>query len=394
MTEIAPPARPPRFARLRRGGPRAMLWQAAALVALLALGLWLVTNARAALDARGMTSGLDFLFVAAPFSLGEGFFTFTSGDTYLSAIGVGLGNTVMLSLVSMVTATLLGAAAGVAALSRNPLAAGLARGYVDIFRNTPQLVQIVFWYTFFTLMPAARDAWSILGVVFASNRGLTVPAPQDRATLALVFLALCAGGVLAFLLGRLARRRPADPLRPRRWTGPLLTGLILGPPLLVWLGRGAPLAWSVPSLGKFNFSGGATLSPEFLAIYFGLSFYIAAFIAEIVRGGVQSVDAGQVEAARTIGLSPGSIYRRIVAPQAFRVVIPPLAAQYVSLIKNSSLGVAVGYPDLFSVSNTALTYSGRTIEVLLVMAVIYLMLSVSVGLVATLFNRLVQIPGR
>ncbi|WP_118134933.1 amino acid ABC transporter permease [Oceanicella sp. SM1341] len=394
MTDIAPPARPPRFARLRRGGPRAALWQLAVLAAVIALGVWLVANARAALEARGMTSGLDFLFAAAPFSLGEGFFSFSSGDSYLSALGVGLGNTVMLSLVSMVTATLIGAVTGVAALSRNPLAAGLARGYIDLFRNTPQLVQIVFWYTFFTLMPAARDAWSILDVAFASNRGLTVPAPDDRETLALVFLAFCGGLLLAFLIGRLARRRPADPQRPRRWTGPLVALLVLGPPLAVWLGAGVPLGWSVPALGKFNFSGGATLSPEFLAIYFGLSFYIAAFIAEIVRGGVQSVDAGQVEAARTIGLSPGSIYRRIVAPQAFRVVIPPLAAQYVSLIKNSSLGVAVGYPDLFSTSNTALTYSGRTIEVLVVMACIYLALSVSVGLVANLFNRLVQIPGR
>lgn len=157
---------------------------------------------------------------------------------------------------------------------------------------------------------------------------------------------------------------------------------------------GCPLGWSVPELRGFNYVGGATLAPEFLAIYFGLSFYIAAFIAEIVRGGLVSIDAGQIEAANAIGLSRGDLYRKVMVPQALRVIIPPLAAQYVSLLKNSSLGVAVGYPDLFSISNTALTYSGRTIEVLSIMAVIYLVLCLAIGAAANVVNRFVQIPER
>ncbi len=391
---IPSPEAAPRVPPWRNPRVRAIVWQALLVLVLLAAAAWLGSNARRALAERGMTSGFGFLLDPAQFALGEAFFAFKPGSTYLAAFAVGLGNTVMLSIVSILTATVIGVGLGFARLSRNALISGLAKAYVEAFRNTPQLVQIVFWYIFFTLLPAPRAAWSIFGFAFASNRGLTVPAPEHGDVLLLVAGALAAGSALALILAHFAdrsRRRTG-----RRWRG--LTSLevaaVLVPPVAVWWLAGAPLAWSVPQLRGFNYVGGATLAPEFLAIYFGLSLYIAAFIAEIVRGGLVSVDAGQIEAANAIGLSRRDLYRKVMVPQALRVIIPPLAAQYVSLVKNSSLGVAVGYPDLFSISNTALTYSGRTIEVLVIMSLIYLLLSLAIGTTANVLNRLVQIPER
>ncbi|MCS0504604.1 amino acid ABC transporter permease [Ancylobacter mangrovi] len=373
---------------------RAFVWQALLVLALLALVLWLAMNARRALDERGMTSGFGFLLDPANFALGEAFFTFTPGSPYLDAFAVGVGNTVLLSLVSIVTATVLGVALGFARLSGNALVSGLAKAYVEAFRNTPQLVQIVFWYSFFTLLPPPRQSWPLLGLGYASNRGLTVPAPEQGGVALLVAGMLVVGALAAFAIGRLADRRRRRTGRRWRYVGVVEIAALVLPPLAAWLAMGAPTGWSVPVLRGFNYTGGATLAPEFLAIYFGLSFYIAAFIAEIIRGGLISVDAGQIEAANAIGLRRADLYRKVMVPQAMRVIVPPLAAQYVSLLKNSSLGVAVGYPDLFSVSNTALTYSGRTIEVLCIMAVIYLLMCLAIGAVANLVNRFVQIPER
>lgn len=388
-TRVAPSVPPWRNPRVR-----AIVWQALLVLVLLALAIWLVTNARRALAERGMTSGLGFLFDPAQFALGEAFFVFKPGSTYLAALAVGVGNTVMLSLISIITATVIGVALGFARLSRNALIAGLAKAYVEAFRNTPQLVQIVFWYSFFTLLPGPRQSWSLLGLAFASNRGLTVPAPENGSVFLVVLGMLAIGAVLALIFARLADRHRRRTGRPWKFVRATEFAVFLLPALVTWLVSGAPLGWSVPELRGFNYVGGATLAPEFLAIYFGLSFYIAAFIAEIVRGGLVSVDAGQIEAANAIGLSRGDLYRKVMVPQALRVIIPPLAAQYVSLVKNSSLGVAVGYPDLFSISNTALTYSGRTIEVLSIMAVIYLVLCLAIGAAANVVNRLVQIPER
>lgn len=372
---------------------RDFTWQALLVAAILSLGWWLAANAADALDRRGMTSGLGFLDDSAGFALGSAFFEFPRGGTYLHAFAVGLGNTVVLSLVSVATASALGAALGFARLSGNALINGAARAYILGFRNTPQLVQIIFWYTFFTLMPSPRQAWSLFGIAYASNRGLIVPAPEDGTAFGLVMLALLAGFAAAFGVGRMDdRRRRAG--RPWKHSGHARIVAILAPPLLTWLALGMPSAWSLPHQRGFNFQGGATLSPEFLAIYFGLSFYIAAFIAEIVRGGLISVDSGQIEAARVIGLSRRDTYAKVIVPQALRVIVPPLAAQYISLLKNSSLGVAVGYPDLFSVANTSLTYSGRTIEVLCIMAAVYLLLSLAIGAAANLVNHLARIPER
>ncbi len=373
---------------------RAFAWQVLLLAAVIGLLVWMGVNAMRALDERGMTSGLDFLFTGTSFPLGDGFFPFKQGASYLDAFLVGIGNTVVLSLLGIVSATVLGGAIGIARLSRNGLVSGLAGGYVLLFRNSPQLVQIVFWYTFFTLMPAPRGSWSLGLGIFASNRGLTLPAPQRTDVFLWCLAAFAVGAVTALAVGRLLDHRRRRTGERKRWA-PLARALPpLGFPLILWAILGAPTAWSVPALAGFNFKGGIILAPEFLAIYFGLTFYIAAFIAEIVRGGLRSVDGGQTEAAKAIGLGGADMYRKVIVPQALRAIIPPLSAQYVSLLKNSSLAVAVGYPDLFSISNTMLTYSGRTIEVLSIMALVYLLISLVIGALSSLANRYVQIRER
>ena len=366
---------------------RAAFWQGLLLLAVATLLIWLASNARQALEQRGMTSGFDFLREPANFALGDAFFTFKPGQTYLAAFAVGVGNTLMLSAVSIVTAMAMGATLGLARLSRNRLVSGLAHAYVALFRNTPQLVQIIFWYSAFTLLPDPRRAFSLFNAIYASNRGLTIPVPEDGGAALTALLMLGFGALSALALSRVAdrsRRRTG-----RRWRGLslMLALVVLGPAIATWAFAGAPLTWSTPKLRGFNFTGGATMAPEFLAIFFGLSFYIAAFIAEIVRAGVLSVDAGQIEAAQSVGLTRRDVYRKVVAPQALRVAMPPLAAQFISLLKNSSLGVAVGYPDLFSISNTMLTYSGRTIEVIAIMTLVYLVLSLAIGAAAEVVNR-------
>ncbi|MCW2308501.1 amino acid ABC transporter permease [Rhodobium gokarnense] len=373
---------------------RGIAWQVLLLAAVIGTIAWMAVNAMRALDERGMTSGLDFLFSGTSFPLGEGFFSFTQGETYLRAFLVGIGNTVVLSFLGIVSATLLGGAIGIARLSQNGLISGVAGGYVLLFRNSPQLVQIVFWYTFFTLLPAPRGSWEIGLGIFASNRGLTLPAPERTDVFLWCLLAFAVGVLTSLVAGRIADHRRRRTGQRRRWAFWARVLPPFGFPLVLWGLFGAPATWSVPELAGFNFRGGVILSPEFLAIYFGLTFYIAAFIAEIVRGGLRSVEDGQMEASRAIGLGGADMYRKVIVPQALRAIIPPLSAQYVSLLKNSSLAVAVGYPDLFSVSNTLLTYSGRTIEVLSIMALVYLTISLFVGALSNLANHYVQIPER
>ncbi|WP_413203696.1 amino acid ABC transporter permease [Rhodospirillum sp. A1_3_36] len=372
----------------------ALGWQILLLVAVFAPLIWMGVNASRALEDRGMTSGIDFLFTDTSFPLGDGFFSFEQGETYLRALLVGVGNTALLSILGILSATLLGGALGLARLSRNGLISGLSRIYVLVFRNSPQLVQIVFWYSFFTLMPNARQAWNPGLGIFASNRGVALPVPEDGTAALSVLLALVLGLLLRIGLGVLSDRHRRRTGERWSWMPSVRVLVLVGPAVLVWFLAGAPTAWSVPLLKGFNFQGGVILSPEFLAIYFGLTFYIAAFIAEIVRGGLLSVDGGQIEAAKAIGLNGADMYRKVIIPQALRVIIPPLSAQYVSLLKNSSLAVAVGYPDLFSVSNTMLTYSGRTIEVLSLMALVYLFMSLCIGAVSNMANRFVQIRER
>ncbi|MEG9884443.1 MAG: ABC transporter permease subunit [Hyphomicrobiales bacterium] len=300
-------------------------------------------------------------------------------------------NTLKVSIASLVGATIIGMGVGIARLSSNLPMKRLAATYVELFRNTPQLVQIIFWYALITLLPSPKNAIR-LSSAYLSNRGASIPCPAFGVCclwMAFAIIAAAVGAGFIIFYAKRYYRKTRVRLRVLWWN----TGLIIGLPFVVWLAYGAPTDIDVPVRRGFNFTGGITLSPEFLALFLGLSLYIAAFIAEIVRTGIQSVDGGQIEVARTIGLEKADIYRRIILPQALRVMLPPIAGQYVSSIKNSSLGVAIGYPEIFNITNAVVNESGHAIEAVLLMMAIYLSISISIAVILNLYNKAVQIKG-
>jgi general L-amino acid transport system permease protein len=354
-----PPPRPPiSFDGLwHNANVRGLLYQALVLIAVLGIIAWMVGNAQYALAKRGISTGFSFLWREAGFPISQSLIPYATSDSFLRAFAVAVLNTLFVSIASLIGATVLGVLIGIGRLSSNWLVARLTSGYVELFRNTPQLIQISFWYLLVTRLPPPRQAWSFGGLGFLSNRGLVVTVPAPDAAWLWAVLALPVGMLAAWLLARAAaaRRRLTGQLFP---VAPFALTLVVGLPLLAWYAGGAPMQLDTPILQGFNFRGGVTLAPEFIALFLGLSLYIAAFVAEIVRSGIQSVGRGQIEAARSVGLGPGDLHRYVILPQALRVIIPPAASQYVSLFKNSSLGVAIGYPELFNISNTVTTVSG------------------------------------
>jgi general L-amino acid transport system permease protein len=363
------------------------------LISVIALGSFLVGNAQEVLSKQGISTGFAFLDSDAGFEIGEHVIAFQSTDTFLRAYGVAVLNTLKVSVISIVFATLIGVIVGMGRLSSNLLWRKFASLYVEVFRNTPQLVQLIFWYALITKLPHPRQAFSFGDVAFLSNRGLSMPWLSDALAPWLLLAALMASCLLLWTSLRLVDRR-------RKKTGrkqpiALVLGLCVAAlPLMLAIVLGPSFEITVPALKGFNYQGGTTVSPEFLALLLGLSLYIAAFIAAIVRSGIQSVSAGQVEAAQTVGLRPFNIYRRIVFPQALRVMVPPAAGQYVSVVKNSSLGVAIGYPELFSVNNTIVTLSGHTVEAIAIMMSSYLAISFSIAILMNLYNHKVQLKER
>lgn len=372
---------------------RALLLQIALLSVVIVLAALMIKNAQDAMARRGVATGFAFLFREAGFPIGEGLLPFKTTDSYLRAFAAALVNTLTVSAVSIVAATLLGLLIGFGRLSSNWFVSRLSAAYVELFRNTPQLVQLSFWYLLMTQVPAPRQAWNFGGLAYLSNRGLNLPLPVANSTYAWVALAFILGCGAAAVLARFNRAHLERTGERRDVRLPALA-LIAGLPIGSWLVLGAPHEISIPVAKGFGFEGGATISPEFLVLALGLSLYIAAFIAEIVRAGLQSVSRGQIEAARSIGLTPTQIKLKVVLPQALRVMVPPLATQYISLTKNSSLGVAIGYPELFNITNTATTLSGQTIECMALMAACYLLISFSIAAVMSGVNRLVLIRER
>lgn len=373
-------------------GFRAWLYQAVAVVVVALIVFFMASNAGRALAMRGIHTGFGFLLHPAGFSIDETLLPFDSGDTFLRAFFVGFCNTLWVSALSLVGATILGCLLGIARLSSNWLLARISLIYVEVFRNTPQLIQIVFWYTLLTHLPVARQAWHVSDWLYLSNRGLMLAWLADHAVAARMAAALLLAAAASWAWTRWAdarRRRTGRPLPV--WLG--TAALVVGLPLLAWALSGAPMALEHPRLRGFNFHGGLALSPEFMALGLGLTLYIAAYIAEIVRSGIQSVRRGQIEAGRAIGLSGFGLLRRIVLPQALRVIVPPITAQYISLLKTSSLGVAVGYPELFNVSNTIITISGHTLECVAIMGLVYLVTALGIAAVMNVYNHVIAIRG-
>ena len=315
-------------------------------------------------------------------------------DTYARAFLIGLLNTLYVAALGIVLATIVGTLMGLARLSRNWLVARLAQIYVEAFRNIPLLLQLFFWWALLRgAAPGPREAWQVLPDVFVSNRGIVFPVPREHPAFQWMGLAFVVGAVAAYFVHRWARARQAQTGRqfPAGWVG---LGLILGLPLLVFLGFGAPLTLDVPALKGFNFSGGASLSPEFGALLLGLVIYSGSFIAEIVRAGILAVSWGQSEAAMALGLKPGHRMRLVVLPQALRVIIPPMTSEYLSITKNSSLAVIIGYPDLVSIANTTINQTGQAVEGIAMIMAVYLAISLSISLLMNLYNRAVALVER
>ena len=350
---------------------RGLVYQVLALI-LLALGLWyLGHNTLLNMRERGIQSGYDFLLQTAGFDIGESLMGFDSNESYLKAFWVGLSNTLRVAILGIVLTTILGTLVGVGRFSRNALVRGLCMAYVEFFRNIPILLQLLMWYLLFTeLLPDAQDAWQV-GAVFLSKGGLSFPVPIWAAGHAWAAIGLFAGLMLAWMYRRwaVAQFEATGRVRSMFWV-PLALVLALG--VLGWLLGGAPTATRAPIKGEFAIEEGGALTPEFMAVLLGLVLYTASFVAEVVRAGIQSVARGQSEAAAALGLNRNQEMRLVMLPQALRVIIPPMTNQYLNLTKNSSLAVAIGYPDVVSIANTAINQTGRAVECISIVMLIYL----------------------
>lgn len=364
---------------------RALAYQVLAVGFIGILVWYLAHNTATNMRQRGIQSGFDFLLGTAGFDIGESLFAFDSGESYLQAYLVGVTNTLRVALLGIVLTTVLGTLLGIGRFSRNALVRGLCRVYVEIFRNIPVLLQLLMWYLLCTeLLPDMANAWE-LGPLFLSKGGLNFPIPVWAPGHAMAGWGLLLGLPLAWLWRRHAKNQFNATGVPRSMVWAPLA-VILASALIAWLLGGAPSETNRPFRGEFAIENGGALTPEFLALLIGLTLYTAAFVAEVVRGGIQSVPQGQAEAASALGLSQSHSMRLVQLPQALRVIIPPLTNQYLNLTKNSSLAVAIGYPDVVSIANTAINQTGRAVECIALIMVVYLTTSLLTALLMNWYN--------
>jgi general L-amino acid transport system permease protein len=375
-------------------GVRAILYQVVTLAIVIGVGAYLVNNTLVNLEQRKIATGYGFLNQEARFEIGESLVAYSAASSYGRALYVGFLNTLKVSILGIAIATILGIMVGILGLSRNWLVARLAGVYVSFLRNVPILLHIILWYTAITfLLPALREAISPITGVYLSQRGLYFPVPVAAPGWTAAIWTLPVAAALAYGVQRWAKARQdrTGQIFPSFRVG---LGIVIGLPFLAWLASGAPTELSVPELKGFNFAGGESISPEFMAVLGGLSIYTSAYIAEITRAGILAVSHGQTEAGRSVGLSEGVIMRKVILPQALRVIIPPTTNQYLNLTKNSSLSVAVGYPDLVSISNTTLNQTGQAIEVIAIIMAVYLTTSLVTSAVMNWYNRRIQLVER
>jgi len=373
---------------------RGLFYQALVIGGVVAVGWYLIHNTLTNLESRSIATGYSFLEREASFAIGETLIDYSPADSYGRALLVGLLNTLKVSAIGIALATVLGVVVGIARLSKNFLVARLASAYVEVVRNIPPLLQLFFWYALITEgMPAVRQALEPLPGVFLTQRGLWMPVPlADPAwkAMGVAFIAACFAlwGVKRWAAARQARTGQPFPLFAAG------AGLLAGVPFVVWLAYGAPTAMSVPELRGFNFVGGVNLSPEFFAILVGLTVYTSAFIAEVVRSGILAVNWGQTEASRALGLNNAQALRLVVLPQALRVIIPPVTSQYLNLTKNTSLALAIGYPDLVSIANTVINQTGQAIEGVAIIMGVYLSISLAISLFMNWYNKKIALVER
>ncbi|MBE0397654.1 amino acid ABC transporter permease [Citrobacter amalonaticus] len=374
---------------------RAWLFQILAILAVVAVAIYLIHNTINNLSSRGITSGFAFLDRSAGFGIVQQLIDYQQGDTYGRVFVVGLLNTLLVSALCIVFASFIGFFLGLARLSDNWLLRKLSTIYIETFRNIPPLLQIFFWY-FAVLrnLPGPRQAASALDMVFLSNRGLYIPSPQlGEGVLAFVLSAVIAIA-LSVGLFRFNKMHQMKTGQLRRTWPTALSLIVLLPLIAHWL-FGAALHWDIPQLRGFNFRGGMVLIPELAALTLALSVYTSAFIAEIIRAGIQAVPYGQHEAARSLGLPNTVTLRQVIIPQALRVIIPPLTSQYLNIVKNSSLAAAIGYPDMVSLfAGTVLNQTGQAIETIAITMSVYLIISLSISLLMNIYNRRIALIER
>jgi general L-amino acid transport system permease protein len=364
---------------------RGLVWQVVVVGSVAAVVSWLWHNTVVNLDARHISTGFAFLSREAGMPIADTLIGYRPSDTFLRALTIGVLNTLRVAIVGIVLATLLGTTVGIARLSKNWLLAKVSATYVEVARDIPLLLQLLFWYIVLQGLPAPRQALQPVGGVFLSNRGLLVPTIDWVPAHGWILLSLVAGIAGTLIYRKLARARQMADGQPRRvWPVALL--LLVALPYGVSAALGVPWTVRWPELRGFNFAGGAALSPEYVALLVALTTYTAAFIAEIVRAGILAVSRGQWEAAQALGLRRGLILARIVLPQALRVIIPPLTSQYLNLTKNSSLAVAIGYQDIVSVANTMLNQTGQAIEGIALIMLVFLSISLGISLLMNWYN--------
>jgi general L-amino acid transport system permease protein len=390
MTSPSPnqPDNSNRLTRLfREERVRNIFYQCLVTGGILLMGLYLVSNTLDNLERQGISTGYEFLNLEASFKIGESPIEYDASDSYGRALWVGVLNTIKVSVTGVILATIIGTLVGIARLSHNPLLKRIAGVYIETFRNVPVLLQLVLWYTLINnALPSPRQALEPVENVFLSNRGLFMPIPEYHVAYLWMAVALVLGLVLSVFVKRWAISRQAQTGQPFPYVWASI-GLTLGLMLLAYLFGGAPTEISTPALKGFNFRGGWRMSPEFAALLIGLTIYTSTYIAEVVRSGIEAVPKGQLEAAQALGLKQSKIMTLVVLPQALRVIIPPLTNQYLNLTKNSSLAVAVGYPDLVSISNTTMNQTGQAIEAISIFMAIYLTLSLLISLFKNWYNK-------
>jgi general L-amino acid transport system permease protein len=388
---------PGRRKRLRISMTRERLagifWQVVVVGLAAALVAWLWSNAVHNLSARRISTGFAFLGREAGMPIADAWLAYSPKDTYLRAFLVGVVNTLRIAVIGIVLATLFGTLVGIARLSSNWLLSRLAAIYVEVLRDLPLLLQLLFWYVLMQGLPAARAAWMPVDGVYLSNRGLVIPSiPIGPANL-WVIAAAAAGLIASYALRRQLVARQLLDGRPRRLWPYALVLVVVWPALVSW-GVGASWTVTMPELRGFNFVGGSTLSPEYSALLIALVTYTTAFIAEIVRSGIQAVSRGQWDAAMALGLRRSFVLQHIVLPQALRVIIPPMTSQYLNLTKNSSLAVAIGYQDIVSIANTTLNQTGQAIEAIALIMLVFLTISLGISLFMNWYNARIALVER
>lgn len=401
MTTSSSSSSLPRFLT-RKGVPLwrdvvVLKWAAQLISAVVVLGFlyFFIRNVLDAAEARGLGLGYGFLDGAAGFPIAESPIPYDPSRSFGYALWIGLLNTLKVSLVGIVLATLLGLIAALARLSSNWLVSNIAAAYINIIRNIPLLVQLFIWYfAVFQQLPPVQEALTLPGPIFLSQRGLYMvwakPTASFGAWLIIFIVAVVLAGILHQVLFRIM-------IRTGRSTYPVLVAVsvLIGLPLVGWfLVGGAPLQTNVPELGRFNFEGGLRLTPEFAALLVGLVIYTGAYIAEVIRAGILAVQKGQIEAAKALGLSQTQTLRLVTLPLALRVIIPPLISQYLNLTKNSSLAIVIGYADLFFIGRTIINQAGQAVPVFLLIMAVYLAISLITSVIMNIYNRRVQLVER